>query len=120
MLCDTEECWMQKIANSNWVKLFFYSDTSVISKKEMKQKTTLPSNEVLELSGRVWGGVVSEYDTFFRALLSEFIKENTEFLQSAKSCQGWTVRWLYCSISRSQKIFSAKKAEKPAKTTLPP
>lgn len=63
---------MQRMANSNREQLLFYSGISVISKKAV-----LLSNEVLEHRGQGVGGLVSESDTFFKALSSEFIKENS-------------------------------------------
>lgn len=41
-------------------------------------------NDVLEDSEQ--GDSVSEYDMFFKALPSGFLKENTKFEQGAKSC----------------------------------
>lgn len=46
------------------------------NQQEGDKKAVLLPNEVLERRGQGVGGLVSESDTFFKALPSEFIKEN--------------------------------------------
>ena len=70
---------------------------------DKKQQTALLSNEMLEDSG--WGCYCLNMTLSLKLFLQWFSRRILNSCRVCSPAQGWAVRWLYCSITGSQKTY---------------